>query len=247
VNCRVACEVPFDPDDTQVTVVYLNASGNASAYMTVPADEGERRLWGPGVAFDGQEGVYNDPMYIERHGDRIPTAFATILPGRTCSVRYRISDRFQIPKSWTNLSVRAVHEYQCDEYQFEFDRVGLLVQTTLLRRIDRAEVLAGRDRVLDGRARWEAMRRTGTPHRVRSHATGTNVGVSAVVAPAVKSGPPEDRAESVSRSDCASPRTVHFSGRIFGVVLLSSIAGGALVMVRGRRHGQRARDSSGSE
>lgn len=135
------------------------------------------------------------------------------------------------------MSVRPVHQYQYAEHSFEFDRSGNLVRTQLLRQRDIAHVRADRDRVLEGRARWEAMRRTGTPHRVRSNPMSANGGVSAVVAPAVKSGPPEDRANSISRSARVSPQTVHFSGRVFAVVLLALMAVGTLVTALRRRHG----------
>lgn len=237
VNCTVSCGRAFSPTDPIVTVVYSNASKGASVSVIIPSGDGERRLIGPGVEFDGVRGELADRDYDNKYGDIIPTKYEVVPAGRSCAVTYRLADRYRIPKVWTNMEVLAVHSYQNIEYVFVFDRAGLLVRTDLLRRIDRAEVLADRDRVLEGRARWEAMRRTGTPHRVRSNPMNTNVGVLATVAPAVRSGPPEDRANSILRSARVSPRTIHFSGQIFAMVLLALIAVGALVTALRRRHG----------
>lgn len=237
VNCTVVCYRPFDPRNPTVTVVYSNASTNATVSVEIPADSGERRLLGPGADFDGERGDLAHRDYDERYGDLIPTVYEIVPAGRAFSVNYSLGDRFNIPLGWSKLGVRPVHQYQYAEHSFEFDRSGNLVRTELLRQRDIARVRAGRDRVLEGRARWDAMRRTGTPHRVRSNTIGTNVGVSVAVAPAVKSGPSEDRASRKSRSDRVGPQTVHFSGRVFVVVLLGVIAVGALVSAFRRRHG----------
>lgn len=250
VHCTVICDSPFDPNAPVVTVVYSNASTSAAIAVTIPADAGERRLWGPGVGFDNREGIYIDPVYIERNGDRMPTRDESILPGRICTATFTLGDRFRIPRNWTTLSVRPVHEYQYSEYLFHFDRSGTLVRTELMRHIDMAKVRADRDRFLDARARAKAMWQTGMPHEARSGLRGADVIATnmdtvaerAKTAAAEKSpGSTERRAAHMAASSSISGKT-RFDGMVFLWILLGvMVAGGFVAAIRrGGRGGRGA-------
>lgn len=94
VNCTVVCCRPFDPRNPTVTVVYSNASTNATVTVEIPANRGERRLFGPGADFDGEPGDLAHRDYDERYGDLIPTVYEVVPAGRAFAVNYSLGDRF---------------------------------------------------------------------------------------------------------------------------------------------------------
>ena len=112
VHCTVTCGEHFVANDPTVWVVYSNASTSVSVGVTVPSSDVERRLWGPGIGFDGGDADYADQGFIERYGDHLPTRTVALSAGDTCRVEYRVRDRYRVPSCWTNLEVRPGHSRQ---------------------------------------------------------------------------------------------------------------------------------------